>query len=100
MPPIATIPWNLRLRLPKSVEVHEILTVTDNEQEARELAQRHVEELNSPSIRIISIERRTKNTTEKHADLLKRWGPGGTERDDEGAEPKKKTGAPTGRVGT
>jgi hypothetical protein len=68
------VTWYLRYRL-RVVETVEIKTFTRNEAEAREVAQRYLDSLQSPSAVLVYVREACVDSSENYPDLVAKWKP-------------------------
>jgi hypothetical protein len=98
------VTWYLRYRL-RVVETVEIKTFTRNEAEAREVAQRYLDSLQSPSVVLVYVREACVDSSENYPDLVLKWSPEAQAKVPHDTEPlrtvqaKRKEPLPEGRVG-
>lgn len=71
--------WKLRYRGRLQVQETAIETFTDDEIEAKELADATLDRMENPNIRFVAIERMVGGQSQQFEALTAKWGPGGTE---------------------
>jgi hypothetical protein len=67
--------WEFRYRGPRMVETVQLETVTDQEAEARKLAQKHLDSLNTPAANFIWVRKAVAQRSVDYPDLLEEFAP-------------------------
>jgi hypothetical protein len=70
------VPWELRYRSPRAIDDVLIETFTDQEAEAKELADRHLATLASPSVRFVRLRPHVAARSTEYPELVAKWGNG------------------------
>jgi len=69
------VTWELRYRSPRTLDNVQIETYTDNEAEAKELADAYLATLNSPAIRFVYVRQIIVARSCAYADIANKWRP-------------------------
>lgn len=72
------VQWELRYRAPRSVDNVLIETFTEQEEEAKALADKYLESIATPNLRFIYVRKIVVASSPKHPDLVAAYGPKGT----------------------